>query len=42
MKTGLRSDEAQQLDSDRFLFEEEMIRVPGIDESRSLVTITPV
>lgn len=42
MKTGLRPEEAQQLDSDRFLIEEEMITVPGIRESRSLVTITPV
>jgi len=42
MKTGLRPDEARQLDSDRFLFEEEMIKVPGIRESRSLVTITPL
>lgn len=42
MKTGLRPEEAQQLDSDRFLIEEEMITVPGIRETRSLVTITPV
>ena len=42
MKTGLRADEARQLDSDRYLLEEEMIKVPGIHESRSLVTITPV
>ena len=42
MKTGLKPDEAQQLDSDRFLYEEEMIEVPGIRESRSLVTITPL
>jgi len=42
MKTGLKADEAQQLDSDRYLFEEEMIRVPGIRGRRSLVTITPL
>ncbi|UCH41072.1 MAG: 16S rRNA (guanine(527)-N(7))-methyltransferase RsmG [Gammaproteobacteria bacterium] len=42
MKTGLRPEEAQQLDNDSFLIEEEMITVPGIRETRSLVTITPV
>ena len=42
MKTGLGADEARQLDSDRYLLEEEMIKVPGIAETRSLVTITPV
>ena len=40
MKTGLRPREAQQLDTDRFAFEEETLTVPGIDEARSLVTIT--
>ena len=42
MKTGLKRQEAQQLDSDRFEFEEEMLTVPGIGETRSLVTITPL
>ena len=42
MKAGLKAKERQQLDSDRFNIEEEIIEVPGIGESRSLVTITPV
>jgi len=40
MKTGLRQKEVQQLDSNRFVFEEEILNVPGISETRSLVTIT--
>ena len=42
MKTGLKRQEAQQLDTDRFKFEEETLTVPGIGEPRSLVTITPL
>jgi 16S rRNA (guanine527-N7)-methyltransferase len=42
MKTGLKQEEVQQLDSNRFTFEEEKIKVPGISESRSLVTINPL
>ena len=42
MKTGLKRQEAQQLDTDRFEFEEETLTVPGIGETRSLVTITPL
>lgn len=40
MKTGLRQKEVQQLDTNRFVFEEEILNVPGIRETRSLVTIT--
>jgi len=39
MKTGLRQKEVQQLDTCRFVFEEEIINVPGISEPRSLVSI---
>jgi 16S rRNA (guanine527-N7)-methyltransferase len=39
MKTGLRQKEVQQLDTNRFVFEEEIINVPGISETRSLVRI---
>lgn len=42
MKTGIKDQEAQQLDIDRFAFEEEKLTVPGIGETRSLVTITPL
>ena len=42
MKTGLKAAEAGQLDRSKFAFEEEMIRVPGIDENRSLVSVTRV
>ena len=42
MKTGLKSQEKLQLDASRFSFEEEMLSVPGIDEPRSLVTVTPL
>jgi 16S rRNA (guanine527-N7)-methyltransferase len=42
MKTGLKRQETQQLDTDKFEFEEEMLTVPGIGETRSLVTITPL
>jgi 16S rRNA (guanine527-N7)-methyltransferase len=42
MKTGLRQKEVQQLDSNRFVFEEEIINVPGISETRSLVSIRPL
>ena len=40
MKTGLKPEEADELDGGRFEFEEQDIKVPGIGESRSLVTIT--
>jgi len=40
MKTGLRQKEVQQLDTNRFVFEEEILNVPGISETRSLATIT--
>ena len=39
MKTGLRQEEVKQLDTGRFAYEEKTIKVPGIAESRSLVTI---
>ena len=42
MKTALRQKEVQQLDTNRFVFEEEILNVPGIRETRSLVTITPL
>jgi len=42
MKTGLRQKEVQQLDTNRFVFEEEILNVPGISETRSLATITPL
>jgi 16S rRNA (guanine527-N7)-methyltransferase len=42
MKTGLRQQEVQQLDINRFVFEEENLNVPGISETRSLVTIRPL
>jgi len=40
MKTGLKPEEAEQLDCGRFDYKELSIKVPGIGESRSLVTIT--
>ena len=42
MKTGLKPEEAGELDGGRFEFEEQDIKVPGIGESRSLVTITAI
>lgn len=42
MKSGLGPREKQSLDSDRFEIDEEIIEVPGIVETRSLVTITPL
>lgn len=39
MKTGLRQEEVEQLDTHRYAYEEKIIKVPGIAESRSLVTI---
>jgi len=42
MKTGLRQKEVQQLDTNRFVFEEEILNVPGISETRSLVAVTPL
>ena len=42
MKTGLKPKEVEQLDIGRFFFEEENLYVPGISETRSLVTIRPL
>ena len=42
MKTGLKAKEMEQLDNSRFFFEEENLHVPGIKETRSLVTIRPL
>ena len=42
MKTGLRPDEIGKLDRSRFVFEEEIVQVPGIRETRSLVTVTQI
>lgn len=40
MKAGLKPEEARQLDGGRFDFEEQSVSVPGVGETRSLVTIT--
>jgi len=40
MKAGLRTGEADQLDRSRFGFVERSLDVPGIGETRSLVTIS--
>ena len=40
MKAGLKSEEKLQLDSKRYRFEEQALQVPGIDEPRSLVSVT--
>ena len=40
MKTGLQPAEADELDRSRFVFEEEILQVPGIREIRSLVAVT--
>ena len=40
MKAGLKAEEASQLDEHRFIYEETSLSVPGIGETRSLVTIT--
>ena len=40
MKTGLKPAEADELDRSRFVFEEEILQVPGIRETRSLVAVT--
>jgi len=42
MKTGLKPEEAGELDSSRFVFEEKVLQVPGIREKRSLVAITQI
>ena len=39
MKTELRQEEVRQLDTDRFAYQTKTIKVPGIAESRNLVTI---
>ena len=40
MKSGLRQKEMLELDATRYRVEETTLEVPGIDEARSLVTIT--
>jgi 16S rRNA (guanine527-N7)-methyltransferase len=40
MKTGLKPEDAGKLDRSRFVFEEEILQVPGIRETRSLVAVT--
>ena len=42
MKTGLKPEEAGKLDRSRFEFEEEILQVPGIRETRSLVAVTQI
>jgi hypothetical protein len=42
MKTGLKPEEAGKLDVSSFSFEEEILQVPGIKETRSLVSVTRV
>jgi len=42
MKTGLTPEEAGKLDRSRFAFEEEILQVPGIRETRSLVAVTQI
>jgi len=42
MKTGLKPEEAGKLDRSRFVFEEEILQVPGIRETRSLVAVTQI
>ena len=42
MKTGLTAAEAGRLDLSQFAFEEETVQVPGIQEKRSLVSVTRV
>jgi len=42
MKTGLREEEAGELDRSRFVFEEQRLQVPGISEARSLVVVKQI
>ena len=42
MKTGLKPEEVGKLDRSRFTFEEEIVQVPGIRETRSLVAVTQI
>ena len=42
MKSGLKPEEAGKLDQSRFVFEEEILQVPGIRETRSLVAVTQI
>jgi len=42
MKTRLEPRETDELDRERYLFDEERLNVPGVDEPRSLVAITPL
>jgi 16S rRNA (guanine527-N7)-methyltransferase len=42
MKSGLKPEEAGNLDRSRFTFEEEILQVPGIRETRSLVAVTQI
>jgi len=39
MKTGLSEGEARELGDDRYLMQETELRVPGIIEKRSLVSL---
>jgi len=42
MKTGLKVEEAAELDRSRFVFEEQRLQVPGISEARSLVVVKQI
>ncbi len=42
MKAGLRQAERQELDESRFKIEEQELKVPGVSEARSLVTVSPI
>jgi len=42
MKTGLKEEEAGELDRSRFVFEEQRLQVPGISEARSLVVVKQI
>jgi 16S rRNA (guanine527-N7)-methyltransferase len=40
MKTGLKPEEAGKLDRSIYVYEEEIVQVPGISETRSLVEVS--
>ena len=42
MKTGLKGEEAGELDGARFVYEEQRLQVPGISEVRSLVVVKQI
>ena len=42
MKTGLKAEEAGELDGSRFGYEEQGLQVPGISEARSLVVVKQI